>query len=100
MVNAADAVIGKAGYSTVAEVYNAGVPFGYVGRPDFRESTALTVFIEQEMRGLPIKRSQFQSGAWLSLLSDLLALPRVHRNNSSGADQVAAFVCELLVRRG
>jgi len=100
LVNAADAVIGKAGYSTVAEVYNAGVPFGYVGRPNFRESKTLTAFIEQEMIGLPIKESQFQNGAWLSSLSDLLALPRVHRNNSSGADQVAAFVCELLVRRG
>ena len=100
LVNAADAVIGKAGYSTVAEVYNAGVPFGYVGRPNFRESKALTAFIKQEMIGLPIKGSQFQNGAWLSSLSDLLALPRVHRNNSSGADQVAAFVCELLVRKG
>jgi hypothetical protein len=30
LVNACDAVIGKAGYSTVAEVYYAGVPFGYI----------------------------------------------------------------------
>jgi UDP:flavonoid glycosyltransferase YjiC (YdhE family) len=32
LVNACDAVIGKVGYSTLAEVYHAGVPFGYVAR--------------------------------------------------------------------
>ena len=96
LVNAADAVIGKAGYSTVAEVYNAGIPFGYVGRPTFRETQALTAFIEQEMKGLPIAETQFQSGSWLSSLADLLALPRIQRNHSYGADQIADFICELL----
>lgn len=99
LVNAADAVIGKAGYSTVAEVYNAGAPFGYVGRPRFRETLALTAFIEQEMKGLPITEAQFQSGRWLSSLADLIALPRIHRNDSYGADQVADFICELLDRK-
>jgi len=99
LVNAADAVIGKAGYSTVAEVYNAGIPFGYVGRPKFRETAALTAYIEQEMKGLPITEAQFQSGKWLSSLTDLLALPRIRRNDSYGADQVAAFIGELLDRK-
>jgi UDP:flavonoid glycosyltransferase YjiC (YdhE family) len=96
LVNAADAVIGKAGYSTVAEVYNAGIPFGYVGRPKFRETQALTAFIEQEMRGLPIEETQFQSGSWLSSLEELLALPRTQRSDSCGADQIADFICDLL----
>jgi hypothetical protein len=43
LVNACDAVIGKAGYSTVAEVYHAGVPFGYIARPRFRESQVLAL---------------------------------------------------------
>jgi hypothetical protein len=100
LVNAADAVIGKAGYSTVAEVYTAGIPFGYVGRPRFRETLGLTAFIEQEMKGLPIAEAQFQSGSWLSSLADLLALPRIQRNDSCGADQIADFICELLGRTG
>jgi len=99
LVNAADAVIGKAGYSTVAEVYHAGIPLGYVDRPKFRETVALTAFIEQEMKGLPITEAQFQSGKWLSSMADLLALPRIRRNDSYGADQVAAFICELLDRK-
>jgi UDP:flavonoid glycosyltransferase YjiC (YdhE family) len=35
LVNASDAVIGKIGYGTLAEVYWAGVPFGYISRPNF-----------------------------------------------------------------
>jgi UDP:flavonoid glycosyltransferase YjiC (YdhE family) len=99
LVNAADAVIGKAGYSTVAEVYHAGVPFGYVGRPRFRETLALNAFIEREMKGLPITEAQFQNGEWLSSLADLLALPRIPRKGSNGADQVANFIYELLDRK-
>jgi hypothetical protein len=99
LVNASDAVIGKAGYSTVAEVYYAGVPFGYIARPRFRESQVLSAFIEHEMNGLAIAETQFDDGRWLSSVGDLLALARVHRSGSYGADQVAHFVCDLLDRR-
>ena len=96
LVNAADAVIGKAGYSTVSEVYNAGVPFGYIGRSRFRETQSLTAFIEKEMKGLPITETLFQDGEWLSSLEDLLELPRIHRNGPNGADEIADFIRELL----
>jgi hypothetical protein len=96
LVNACDAVIGKAGYSTLAEVYSAGVPFGYVARPKFRESQVLATFIEQQMQGLAIAETQFRNGRWLSLVSDLLALPRIQRLGVAGADQVAHFLDELL----
>jgi hypothetical protein len=98
LVNACDAVIGKAGYSTVAEVYSAGVPFGYIARPKFRESQALAAFIEQQMQGLAIAETQFRNGQWLSLVSDLVALPRVRRQGVAGADQAAHFLDELLDR--
>ena len=92
LINAADAVIGKVGYSTLAEVYQAGIPFGYVARSKFRESPALTGYIESHMQGLPISETQFQDGAWLARLPDLLALPRFNRNGTNGADQVADFI--------
>ena len=38
LVAAADAVVGKVGYSTVAETFHAGAPLGYVPRTRFRES--------------------------------------------------------------
>ncbi|MBN1220197.1 MAG: hypothetical protein JXM69_14815 [Anaerolineae bacterium] len=92
--------MGKLGYSTVAEVYHAGVPYGYVARPRFRESPVLADFIQRQMKGLQITKSQFQSGHWLSRLPDLLALPRLTRDGPNGADQVAGFISQLLAKSG
>ncbi len=36
LVNASDAVIGKVGYSTLAEVFHAGVPYGFITRSEFQ----------------------------------------------------------------
>ena len=96
LVNASDAVIGKVGYSTLAEVYYAGVPFGYVARSRFRESQKLVSFIESKMPGLPISGDQFYSGGWLPSLPDLLALPRIHRTDPRGAEQIARFIHNLI----
>jgi UDP:flavonoid glycosyltransferase YjiC (YdhE family) len=96
LVNACDAVIGKAGYSTVAEVYYAGIPFGYVTRQAFRESPILAAYIAQHMQGVAISQSRFHDGSWLAHLPELLALPRLHRHEPNGADQVARFICQLL----
>jgi hypothetical protein len=96
LVNACDAIIGKVGYSTLAEVYHAGLPFGYVTRQDFRESPILTAYIEQYMHGVAITPAQFDDGSWLSQLPQLLALPRLTRHGLNGADQAARFICQLL----
>ena len=96
LINACDAVIGKAGYSTLAEIYYSGVPFGYIVRRRFRESTILESYIQDQMSGLPIAENEFYSGRWLSVLPELLALPRIDRHCSPGAEQVAYFVYELI----
>jgi UDP:flavonoid glycosyltransferase YjiC (YdhE family) len=96
LVRACDAVIGKAGYSTLAEAFWAGVPFGYVARQWFRESHVLTEYIEAKMHGVPIPEQQLRSGEWISRLPDLLAQPRVRRPGQNGAEQIAQFVCGLL----
>jgi hypothetical protein len=96
LVSASNAVIGKVGYSTLAEIYYAGVPFGYVARSRFRESKKLVSFIQDRMPGLPISGDQFYSGRWLSSLPDLLALPRIQRTDPRGAEQVARFVYDLI----
>ena len=96
LIHACDAVIGKVGYSTLAEVYHAGVPFGYVTRPNFRESEALAAYVEKHMKGFAITEAQFQDGSWIGRLPDLLALPRVRRTGPNGAGQVANFVCSRI----
>ncbi len=96
LLNASDAVVGKAGYSTVAEAYHAGVPFGYILRRSFRESPVLGQFIQAHMRGVEIAEEDFRGGAWLSILPDLLAFPRVSRGVENGARPIARFVRDLL----
>lgn len=92
LVHAVDGVIGKAGYSTIAEVYHAGIPFGFVLRPKFRESQKLAEFIQRNMPGLSIETEEFHSGEWLSRLDELLSLPRVAIERTNGAHQVANFM--------
>lgn len=100
LINACDAVIGKLGYSTVAEVYSAGVPFGYVPRPQFRESEALAEFARAQMNGVEIPEDQFEVGRWLDKLDEVLAHPRIKRIEPNGAQQVAQFLSGLLMRTG
>jgi uncharacterized protein (TIGR00661 family) len=97
LVNASDAVIGKAGYSTVAEIYYAGVPFGFISRGRFPESQSLISFIGDQMHGLPIEEDVFYDGRWLSYLHELLAFPRITRRVTRGSEQVARFVLDLLI---
>ncbi|MBM3130112.1 MAG: hypothetical protein FJ009_15995 [Chloroflexi bacterium] len=92
LVHASDAVIGKAGYSTVAEAYRAGIPFGYIARAKFREAKTLARFIESEMGGFEISAAAFESGHWLARLDDLLAMPRRARRDPNGATQIAEFI--------
>lgn len=96
LVQAADAVIGKAGYSTLAEVYHAGIPFGYIARPDFTESPVLTDFIRTTMSGDPVSEADFYRGDWPALADRLLRLPRVQRLEPNGAQQIAAFIHQFI----
>ncbi|MBX3000567.1 MAG: hypothetical protein KF893_18755 [Caldilineaceae bacterium] len=92
LVAASDAVVGKLGYSTVAEVYHAGIPYGYIPRAHFRESAVLADFIHARMGGLPIAEEQFTDGSWVDSIPALLALRPHPRQPINGADQIAAFV--------
>ena len=92
LVNAADAVVGKAGYSTLSEIYQAGVPFGYVLRSNFRESKPLAAFIAGEMTGFAITESDFSSGKWISQIAKLLCMKRIKRTAVNGSDRIANFI--------
>ncbi|ETX01026.1 MAG: hypothetical protein ETSY1_09080 [Candidatus Entotheonella factor] len=96
LVHACDAVVGKAGYSTVSEVYAAGVPLGYILRQSFRESAALAAFVRQHMHGIEVPELDFQNGGWLDLIPDLLQLPKRQRQEPNGAGQAANFVYQLV----
>ena len=95
LINASDAVIGKAGYSTIAEIYYAGIPFGYISRPAFRESAKLTDFIKKNMSGISILEAELHNGRWMDKIPDIMALPGFKPNTTNGADQIADFIFNL-----
>jgi UDP-N-acetylglucosamine:LPS N-acetylglucosamine transferase len=96
LVAACDGVIGKVGYSTLAEVYQAGVPFGYIRRPRFRESAPLAAFIDREMVSMEITGEQFRDSSWLDRVSELCRCPRDREKRENGSMAAAAFLGDLL----
>lgn len=92
LVQAADAVVGKLGYSTLAEVYHAGVPFGYITREGFSESEALARFASRHQMGVAIRAEAFRDGSWLEALEALMRTPRTSGPRPNGADTIAEFL--------
>lgn len=92
LVEASDAVIGKLGYSTLAEAYAAGLPFAYIPRDRFRESQPMSRFAREEMGAVELPEARFFSGAWLDLVPGLLARPRRRPVGPNGADQIADYL--------
>jgi len=99
LINAADAVIGKVGYSTIAEVYQAGKPFGYVKRPTFRESIVLVKFIKDRLPSLPISEEELYSGNWVKKIPKLINMPTEKNLQKNGADAISEFVLARLQSR-
>jgi UDP:flavonoid glycosyltransferase YjiC (YdhE family) len=99
LIRAADAVITKLGYSTIAEAYGAGVPVGYVTRPRFRESSVMERFIEKHMAAREISAASFADHDWSVQLSELLSFVRGKPPVENGAREIAQFVTENIFGR-
>lgn len=96
LMAAADGLVGKAGYSTVAEAYHAGIPFGYIRRTISPESAVLEAFIKEQLPSIAIPTASYATGGWVDYLPDLLRLPRGPRRTDNGADAAALYICNLL----
>ncbi|MDA8019382.1 MAG: hypothetical protein MPN21_18220 [Thermoanaerobaculia bacterium] len=99
LVGATDLVVGKLGYSTVAEVATAGTRFAYVPRPLFPESERLEAWTRTHLTAQRIEPEDLESPSWLSVLTrhvdDLLRRPR-RGGLSNGAPQVAEQILSML----
>ena len=98
LVGAADAVVGKLGYSTVAEMAAAGTRVAYVRRPSFRESEVLERWVAARLPAIELTEEQLDGGGWLERLLPLLDRPRPGPPppGPTGAEQAARAVAELL----
>jgi len=95
LIKAADLVIFKSGYSTVAECLQAGTRAVCIARPSFAESAVLAEFIRERLGGVILHEDEFISGSWVTRLPEFLALPAPSPAIENGADRVA----ELLLSR-
>lgn len=92
LIAASDAVIGKIGYSTLAEAFQAGTPFGYIPRGKFRESGPLCAYVEAHGLGAEVGEAEFSDGGWLARLPALLRMPRGNPLEESGAKAAAKAI--------
>ena len=100
LVRSANVVIGKVGYSTIAEVYQAGVPFGYFSRRKSPEMPPLLSFLKENIQGIHFTDDDYQTNAWLDHLSTLLSMPNIDRSKEpNGADQCADEITKLVTTR-
>jgi hypothetical protein len=96
LIHAADIVIGKVGYSTIAEVFEAGVPFGYFVREHYPEMAPLVTFLRAQVPGFDFKAAEYVGGQWLDRLPQLLAMePLDRRGVGSGATECASLISAM-----
>jgi hypothetical protein len=96
LIRAADAVVAKLGYSTVAEVWHEGRPLAYIARSSFRETPCLARFVDREIPGFAISDREFRQNAWIERIEELLARDAPAARASTGARTVARFVVDRL----
>ncbi len=96
LINASDGVIGKNGYSTVAEVYASNVPLGYVSREDFRESKQIEKFIEKNMNSFSISMDNFEKCLWMDDLRHVMSKKKRNEKRENGSYKIAELICRLL----
>ena len=95
LIEAADVVVCKAGYSTIAECYNSAKPLICIQRQNFRESPVIEKFVRNTMNGLVLSEQALKKGAWLEKIQGLVGKKTV-KTRENGAMQAARFIATLL----
>lgn len=95
LIGAADLVICKSGYSTVAECLQTGTRIGCIERNGFAESAILSRFVETRLQGTLLSEDIFSAASWKSLLPEMLTTAKPQRAEINGADQAADFILRI-----
>lgn len=97
LVAAADCVIGKPGYGTVAECLRRPTAFVHVPRGDFREAAPLTALLRRWLPSAPLRLDELHAGRWTDAVHQALASrPPEAAPPLDGATQAAARISTLL----
>lgn len=96
MVHTADFLIGKAGYSTIAEVCAAGAAYGFISREGFRESGVTTDFLRRRPNTMEISQARFDAFTLEDEIIQLLELGKTAPQTVNGSDIAAEFILQKL----
>ena len=94
LVNACDLVVGKLGYSTIAEAYSMDKPFLFIGRKNFRESVVLQRFVQENMISEMIDLDTIFSDESLSRMKSLIKDNKNKKVQTNGADEVVKIIID------
>ena len=98
LLAAADVMVGKLGYSTVAEAMAQGCPFAYVERTGFAEYDVLTRYVEAHVPTRRLSEGAFRRGEFGAAVRDLATRPRTEPVRAHGGAQVADILAGILPR--
>lgn len=96
LLAAADVVVGKLGYSTVAEAMAVACPFAYVERSGFAEYEVLARYVEARVPTRRLSEEAFRMGNFGSAARALTRLPRAQPVPATGAAHVADALARIL----
>ena len=96
LMGAADFVIGKTGYSTIAENCMSGIPFGYLLRENFRESEVLGKYLEGFENTLLVKNEAFETFALNETIEKIVQMKRRPPQTVNGSQIAADFILQKL----
>ena len=98
LVRAADVVVGKLGYSTVAEVWSAGTRLAFVERPRFRESSVLAGWVRRELSCHRLDPADLETGEWLDVVDELVEHPVRSPPARSGVGDIVQVLARVVGR--
>ena len=96
LVLASDVVVGKLGYSTVAEVHHAGVPLAFIDRPRFAEAAVLARFAREHLACAHVPRAVFDGGHWLEPVLELATHKPAPTARPNGAMLAARSILSIV----
>lgn len=96
LVHASDIVIGKIGYSTIAETFSADLPFLFISRKGFRESFYLEEFVKKRMIGKEIKHNFLDNDDWLSVAMEIYQRSKEKSQIINGAKEASNFIMSII----
>ena len=95
LINGADLLVCKCGYSTIAECAQTTTPLCCVTRTAFAESPVLAEYAATRLGGTILDDHRFFSGSWLTDLPDLFARSR-NTPQETGNRRLAEWLVPLL----